>query len=75
MILSKQAIKASLANGAIEISPFNPDHLKEASYTFTLGDSASKRGANKPIHAKGLHLPPWGFALVPPSPAPTTRFP
>lgn len=35
-ILSKEHIQAAIESGQLDISPFDPANLKEASYTFTL---------------------------------------
>jgi deoxycytidine triphosphate deaminase len=63
MILSGASIERAVADGELGIDPFVKDHIKDASYTFTLGPRLTVNGSEQMIGPEGYLLEPNGFVL------------
>ena len=71
MILSRQKILDAVENNQIGIVPFVKENLKEASYTFTLGNKLKKLRASKELDSRTdpnfdeVELSSEGYLLMP----------
>ncbi len=71
MILSGSDIKTYVHNGRIQIEPFFEEHVKSASYTFTLGSKLLRLVDNQTVRLgskaqyEELLIPEEGYTLQP----------